>query len=75
MRGHAAGKIWKTAYAWLPVQVFVSVAVIVKAKVPTVVGVPEMTPVEALSDRPFGSAPLETVKVYGKAVLPAAETV
>ena len=43
-------------------------AVIVKLKVPPVVGVPEMTavvPLVGFRFRPGGSAPLETVKVYG----------
>ena len=52
-------------------------AVIVKLKGPFVVGVPEMTavvPLVALSVRPNGSAPLETVKVNG-GVPPLAEMV
>jgi hypothetical protein len=61
-------------YARLPGQLLASVAVIVKLNWPAVVGVPEMTPVVALSVRPGGSAPLETVKVYG-AVPPVAEIV
>jgi translation initiation factor IF-1 len=70
--GHAAGKI-RTEYAWLPVQPFVSVAVMVKPKRAAVVGVPVMAPVEALSDRPLGSAPIEIEKVYAPGG--AAETV
>jgi hypothetical protein len=61
-------------YGRLPGQLLASVAVIVKLKVPATLGVPEMTPVVALNVRPLGSAPLETVKVYG-AVPPTAETV
>ena len=54
--------------ARLPGQPFASVAVIVKLKMPLVVGVPEMTAVVGLAGikvRPGGSAPLEIVKVYG----------
>src|SRR5574342_517999 len=36
-----------------------------KLYVPAVVGVPEMTPVPLLSDRPAGSEPLEIDQVYG----------
>jgi hypothetical protein len=61
-------------YGRLPGQLLASVAVIVKLNWPAVVGVPEMTPVVALIVRPFGSVPLETVKVYG-AVPPTAEIV
>jgi hypothetical protein len=42
-----------------------SVRVIVKLAVPVVVGVPEMTPDEPLSDRPVGSGPPETDHVRG----------
>ena len=50
-------------YGRLPGQPFESVAVIVKLNWPAVVGVPEMTPVVALSVKPGGSAPLETEKM------------
>jgi hypothetical protein len=42
-----------------------SVASTVKAEVPLVVGVPEMTPVPAARLRPAGSAPLLIDQVYG----------
>ena len=74
MTGQPAGPAITMEYGRLPGQPFASVAVIVKLKVPARVSVPEMTPVLALSVKPFGSAPLETVKVYG-AVPPTAETV
>jgi hypothetical protein len=61
-------------YGRPPGQLLASVAVIVKLNWPAVVGVPEITPVVALSVRPGGSAPLETEKVYG-GVPPVAETV
>jgi hypothetical protein len=74
--GGGAFVIW-LEYTRLPLQPFASVAVIVKVKGPAAVGVPEMAAVVllvALSVRPGGSAPLETVKVYG-GVPPLAETV
>lgn len=40
-----------------------SPALTVNEPVPTAVGVPEMTPVEELSDNPDGSDPLETLKL------------
>jgi hypothetical protein len=55
-------------YGRLPKQPFVSVAVIVKVKVPATVGVPERITDEGppgLSERPVGSVPLETVKMNG----------
>ena len=63
-------------YSWLPEQPFASVAVIVKMKVPAVVGVPVMAPGPPVLSgySPVGSAPLETAYVYG-AVPPLAETV
>ena len=61
-------------YGRLPGQLLASVALIVKLNWPAVVGVPEMMPVVALSVRPLGSEPLETVNVYG-AVPPVAEIV
>ena len=61
-------------YGLLPGQLLASVALIVKLNWPAVVGVPEMTPVVPLSVKPFGSDPLETVKVYGP-VPPVAEIV
>ena len=74
MTGQPGGPAITMEYGRAPGQLFASVAVIVKLKVPAAVGVPEMTPVVALSVSPFGRAPLETVKVYG-AVPPTAETV
>ena len=54
-------------YGWLPEQPFASVAVIVKLKVPAVVGVPVMAPSPAVlsGTSPVGSAPLERANVYG----------
>ena len=42
-----------------------SVTRTVKLKVPAAVGVPEITPVPALSDRPVGNEPLARDQVYG----------
>ena len=44
-----------------------SVAVTVKLVVATVVGVPEITPDPAFSERPVGSEPAVTVQVTGAA--------
>jgi hypothetical protein len=41
-----------------------SVTETVKVEVPTIEGVPEMTPVEELIVRPAGSVPLATAKVF-----------
>src|SRR3989337_951338 len=43
-----------------------SIALTVKRKVPEAVGVPEMTPVPLLSDKPVGSDPLVIDHVYGE---------
>ena len=51
-----------------------SVALIVGVVVWEVVGVPEITPVEALSDNPAGKEPAVTLHEYG-GVPPLAETV
>ena len=75
MGGQGAVAAITMEYSWLPEQPFVSVAVIVKLKVPAVAGVPVMAPVAVLSDNTGGSAPLETAYVYGVAVLPEAVTV
>ena len=52
------------AYAWVavygPVPVLLSVAVMLKLKVPSALGVPVMAPVDGLSVRPPGSAPAVT---------------
>jgi hypothetical protein len=61
-------------YGRPPGQLLASVALIVKLNTPFVVGVPEMIPVRESSVRPLGSAPAETVKVYG-AIPPVADTV
>ena len=53
-------------------EAFASVALTVKLKVPVVVGVPLMMPVEAFSDRPVGSAPVVIDQVYGARPLLAA---
>jgi hypothetical protein len=58
------------AVAWVGLALSVTVAV--TDEVPAVVGVPEMTPVDALIDRPAGSP--EAVKVYG-VVPPDADSV
>src|SRR5436305_366601 len=47
----------------VPLQPLESVAVTVMVNVPLCVGVPERTPVDALSARPVGSVPLETLQV------------
>src|SRR2546430_12611330 len=57
---------------WLAVFCALSRTVAVTEKVPAVVGVPEMTPLDALIDRPAGSPVAE--KVYG-GVPPEAERV
>ena len=44
---------------------FAAVTLAVKLTVPVAVGVPEMTPVPLVSDRPVGSAPLAIDQVYG----------
>ena len=44
---------------------FAAVTLAVKLNVPVAVGVPEMTPVPLVSDRPVGSAPLAIDQVYG----------
>jgi len=72
--GQPAGPVITIEYDRLPGQLFASVAVIVKGKVPAADGVPEMRPVVGFSVRPFGSVPVETANVYG-AVPPTAETV
>lgn len=51
-----------------------SATLAVKLKVPTVVGVPEITPVAVLSDNPGGREPEEIDQVYG-GVPPLAESV
>jgi hypothetical protein len=52
-----------------------SIAWTVKLKVPEAVGVPEMTPVPLLSDRPVGSDPLVIDHVYGEVPPLAAKVV
>ena len=44
---------------------FAAVTLAVKLNVPVAVGVPEMTPVPLVSERPVGSAPLAIDQVYG----------
>jgi len=44
---------------------FAAVTLAVKLNVPVAVGVPEMTPVPLVSERPAGSAPLAIYQVYG----------
>ena len=63
-----------TVYARLPVAPKLSVAVIVKLKLPAADDVPVIAPVDVLSDRPVGKLPAVTVYVYG-AVPPDAVTV
>jgi hypothetical protein len=53
-----------TAYACEPVAPKPSVAVTVKLDVAAVVGVPVIAPVAALSERPAGKLPAETLNVY-----------
>src|SRR4029077_3791396 len=64
MAGQASAAI-TTGYARVPGQPLLSVAGVVKLKVPNVVGVPVMAPVAGLSDSPAGSTPLDTANVYG----------
>ena len=45
--------------------IFESVTWTVKLELPEAVGVPEITPVSLLSDRPVGSEPLTIDQVYG----------
>ena len=60
-----------SVYGRLPVQPglagppVASVAVMVKEKLPEVVGVPESAPVEAFKLSPGGRLPAVTAKVYG----------
>ena len=65
-------------YAWVPLYgpapVDESVALMVKLAAPPAVGVPVIAPVVALSERPSGNDPAETVKLYG-AVPPLPVTV
>ena len=51
------GALTVRVYAWLPVALVLSVAVIVKLKLPPAVGVPDSVPVELLSVKPAGNAP------------------
>ena len=74
MKGQMATTGITMEYGRLPGQLLASEAATVKLDKPGVVGVPVMMPLSVLSDRPFGKAPLETVKAYG-AVPPMAETV
>jgi len=58
----------------VPTAPLVSVALIVKVLDPEAVGMPEITPLDALSDKPAGREPT-TPKVYGAPLPPVAETV
>ena len=58
------GQAMVTVYGRLPVQPFLSVARIVKLKLPSVVGVPESVPPLERSN-PAGRLPFETMKLYG----------
>src|SRR5450756_332006 len=60
------GQAITIVYAWLPAQRLTSAAVIVKLKVPDVVGVPVIAPVEALRESPVGSAPVVMLYTYGE---------
>jgi hypothetical protein len=51
--------------AFVPDPPTMSVTLTVKLYVAAVVGVPEMTPVDALSDNPGGRAPADIDHVYG----------
>ena len=62
--------IENTAVAIAP---FESFACIVKENDPAIVGVPRISPVAGVNDKPFGSAPLARFQVYG-GVPPAALT-
>jgi hypothetical protein len=55
----------RLAVAVLAVGVSESVTVTVKLEVPAVVGVPDITPVEALRIRPAGKLPVVTAHEYG----------
>ncbi len=59
----------KSLVAVLAVGVVESVRRMVKGKLPTVVGVPDITPVELLRTSPGGSVPNETVQVSGNVPL------
>src|SRR5262245_2585169 len=54
-----------TVYAWLPVQPFVSVAVIVKLNASETVGVPVIAPVAESRAKPSGRSPALTENVTG----------
>jgi len=58
------GQVIVTEYCRLPVQPYLSVARMVKVKLPSAVGVPESVPPGARVS-PAGRLPLETMKVYG----------
>jgi hypothetical protein len=57
--------------SWLTDLSSVPVALTVKVRVPSTVGVPVIRPVVAFSDRPLGSVPAVTVHVYGSLPPPA----
>ncbi len=59
----AIAALMVTVKAREPVAPLPSVAVMVKLLAPTALGVPVMAPVEAFSDRPFGSEPALTPNV------------
>jgi hypothetical protein len=63
-----------TTYSRSPVQLYVSVACTVKVYVPSVVVVPETTPLDESNVRPAGKLPLVTLNVYG-VVPPVTDTV
>ena len=61
----ASAETTVTLYDCDAVTLFASVAVIVKLYVPALVGVPLMTPVDAFSESPEGSAPAVSANVMG----------
>ena len=60
--GHMSAEITMT-YGRLPGHPALSVAVIVKLKMPVAVGGPVIAPVAGLSDRPLGSVPRNGIRI------------
>ena len=64
-KGGCAVVATKILSAWVAVLLAASFTCTVKEAVPAVVGVPEITPVDAAKLSPAGSAPVLTLQVYG----------